>query len=72
MFQAVKIGDDIFYDGGIYDNFPVDVMRKEFAPSVMIGFDVSAPSEGPPNSYMDQLDMLVSDPQTYDLPEKTA
>ncbi len=70
VFQAVKIGDDIFYDGGIYDNFPVDVMRKEFAPSVMIGFDVSAPSEGPPNSYMDQLDMLVSDPQTYDLPEK--
>ncbi len=69
VFQAVKIGDDIYYDGGIYDNFPVDVMRSEFAPSVMIGFDVSAPSEGPPNSYMDQLDLLVSVPQSYDLPE---
>jgi len=70
VFQAVKINGDIYYDGGIFDNFPVDVMRKEFAPSVMLGFDVSAPSEGPPNSYMDQLDMLVTEPQSYDLPEE--
>lgn len=70
VFQAVKIDGDIYYDGGIFDNFPVDVMRSEFAPSVMLGFDVSAPSEGPPNSYMDQLDMLVSMPQSYDLPEE--
>ena len=69
VFQAVKIGGDVFYDGGIFDNFPVDVMRREFAPSVMIGFDVSSPTKGPQNSYMDQLDMLVSQPQSYDLPE---
>lgn len=70
VFQAVKIGDDIYYDGGIYDNFPVDVMHSEFAPSVMLGFDVSSPSDGLPNSYMDQLDMLVSAPQSYALPEE--
>lgn len=69
VFQAIRIDGDVYYDGGIYDNFPVDVMRSEFAPSVMLGFDVSAPSDGPPNSYMDQLEMLVMVPQTYDLPE---
>lgn len=69
VFQAVKIGGDVYYDGGIFDNFPVDVMRSEFAPSVMLGFDVSASSKGPQNSYMDQLDMLVTQPQSYDLPE---
>lgn len=69
VFQAVKIDGDVYYDGGIFDNFPVDVMRSEFAPSVMLGFDVSAASKGPQNSYMDQLDMLVTQPQSYDLPE---
>lgn len=70
VFQAVKIGDDVFYDGGIFDNFPVDVMRQEFAPSVMVGIDVSAPDTGPANSYMQQLDLLVMKPQTYELPEE--
>ena len=27
VFQAVKIDGNILYDGGIYDNFPVDVME---------------------------------------------
>lgn len=68
VFQAVEIDNDVYYDGGIYDNFPVDVMRCEFAPSIMLGFDVSTPTKGPQNSYMDQLDMLVMTPQSYDLP----
>ena len=69
VFQAMEIDGNIFYDGGIYDNFPVDVMRSEFKPAVMIGLDVSSPSQNPPNSYMDQLDLLVMTPQTYNLPE---
>ena len=69
VFQAVKINDDIFYDGGIYDNFPVNVMTDEFNPAVMLGVDVSSTaSDGPPNSYMDQLDLLVTRPQSYALP----
>lgn len=70
IFQALEIDGNVFYDGGIFDNFPVDVMRTEFAPGVMIGFDVSASSKGPQNSFMDQLDLLVMQPQSYDLPEE--
>ncbi len=68
VFQAVKIDNDILYDGGIYDNFPVDVMESDFNPAIMLGVDVSSTSDGPPNSFMDQLDLLVMQPQSYDVP----
>ena len=70
VFQAVKIDGNILYDGGIYDNFPVDVMETEFAPAMMLGVDVSASSKGEPNSFMEQLDLLVSMPQSYAMPER--
>ena len=71
IFQATEIDGQVLYDGGIYDNFPVGVMQTEFAPSVIIGSDVSAPSDGPANSYFQQLDLLVSRAQSYDVPPET-
>lgn len=68
VFQAVEINKQILYDGGIVDNFPVDVMKADFAPGIMLGVDVSSGSSGLPNSYLDQLDFLVSDTQSYELP----
>lgn len=71
IFQATEIDGQVLYDGGIYDNFPVGVMQTEFAPSVIIGSDVSAPSDGPANSYFQQLDLLVSRAQSYEVPPET-
>lgn len=68
VFQAIQIDSVTLYDGGVYDNFPVDVMMTEFAPSILIGSDVSAASKGPANSYFDQLDLLMSRKQSYDVP----
>lgn len=68
IFQAVEIDGDIFYDGGIFDNFPVGVMSDDFNPDIMIGVDVSSTSDGPPNTFLDQLDLLVTHPQSYDVP----
>lgn len=68
VFQAIEIDSVPLYDGGVYDNFPVDVMMTEFAPSILIGSDVSAASKGPANSYFDQLDLLMSRKQSYDVP----
>lgn len=70
IFQAIEIDGNIYYDGGIFDNFPVDVMRSEFSPDIMLGFDVSASSKSLPDSYLDQLDLLVTEPQSYDLPQR--
>ena len=71
IFQATEIDGQVLYDGGMYDNFPVGVMQTEFAPSVIIGSDVSAPSDGPANSYFQQLDLLVSRAQSYEVPPET-
>lgn len=70
VFQPIAVNDTLLYDGGIYDNFPVDVMRSDFAPSVMIGVNVSSSSsKGPQTSIMDQLDRLVIQGKLCELPD---
>lgn len=68
VFQPIEIDSVVLYDGGVYDNFPVDVMMQEFAPDIIIGSDVSAADSGPANSYYDQLDLLMSRKQSYEVP----
>lgn len=68
VFQPIRMNGALLYDGGIFDNFPVDVMTADFAPDIMLGVDVSASEVGPQTSLMDQIDNLVMRNQTYDLP----
>jgi NTE family protein len=37
MFKPVVIDGRLLFDGGIFNNFPVDVMRSDFKPEFMIG-----------------------------------
>lgn len=61
VFQPIAVNDTLLYDGGIYDNFPVDVMREDFSPDIMIGVNVSSSEpKGPKTSLMDQLDALIT------------
>lgn len=69
VFQPIDIDGELLYDGGIYDNFPVDVMRTEFSPSIMIGVDVSATPSATKTSLMDQIDNLVIQNNDYELPD---
>ena len=41
FFRPLKLRNKYLFDGGIYNNFPVDVARKEFDPDVIIGVNVS-------------------------------
>lgn len=68
VFQPARIDGRLLYDGGIYDNFPVDVMRSDFAPSIMIGVDVSAEDAGPQTSIVDQLSNMIIQNNDYSLP----
>lgn len=68
VFQPTEIDSTLLYDGGIYDNFPVDVMRADFAPSIMIGVDVSAEDSGPQTSIVDQLSNMIIQNNDYSLP----
>lgn len=46
-FTPVSYGDMILYDGGIYNNFPVDVMLKEFNPDFIIGVNAGSYTDIP-------------------------
>lgn len=60
VFKPVYINGYPLFDGGIYDNFPVDVMRKDFAPGFIIGIDVStASSQTNMSSLIDQVETMI-------------
>lgn len=41
FFTPVKVNGRYLFDGGIYNNFPVDIAEREFNPDVIIGVNVS-------------------------------
>jgi NTE family protein len=41
FFRPIKVDNRYLFDGGIYDNFGVEVMRKEFDPDIIIGVNVA-------------------------------
>jgi len=42
IYRPIKIKDRFLFDGGLYNNFPVDVAREEFTPDIVIGVNVSS------------------------------
>lgn len=42
LYRPIKVSDKYVFDGGIYNNFPVDVMKKDFQPDFIIGSNVSS------------------------------
>ena len=69
VFRPIEVDGVPLYDGGIYDNFPVDVMRRDFSPSIIIGVDVHTPATGiQENDIMNQLETLIIQNNDYELP----
>ncbi len=42
VYRPVKVNDKYVFDGGLYNNFPVDVLIKDFKPDYIIGTNVSS------------------------------
>lgn len=42
LYRPVKVDGKYVFDGGLYDNFPVDISRKDFQPDFIIGSNVSS------------------------------
>lgn len=69
VFKPIEMDGILAYDGGIYDNFPVDVMREEFNPDFIVGVSVSTPDGKPqPNNAYSQLEDLIIQNNDYSLP----
>ncbi len=69
VFCPVEINDTLHYDGGIFNNFPVDVMKADFHPDIMIGVDVHTEGKETPNA-INQISELATRPQTYSMNPK--
>ena len=41
IYRPIKLDNKYVFDGGLYNNFPADIMKKEFNPDFMIGANVS-------------------------------
>lgn len=58
VFRPIKLDSVIAYDGGIYNNFPVDVMVSDFNPDIIIGSVVAVSPEAPQVEIPDEYDLM--------------
>lgn len=65
-FSPIRIDNKLLFDGGMYNNFPVDVMQKDFHPDVILGSKVAS-NFGPPrdNDIISQLTSMMVAPTDY-------
>ena len=66
MFKPVMIDNRLLFDGGIFNNFPVDVMRSDFKPDIMIGSVVARnPRKPDPRDILLQIQNMIMTPTDY-------
>lgn len=70
VFRPIKINGVLTYDGGIYNNFPADVMKQDFAPDYIIGSVVST-NQGQTldDDIISQVEALIMQASNYELPD---
>lgn len=69
VFRPIEIDGNLLFDGGIYDNFPVNVMTETFNPEFMIGVSVSGPDGKPEQGDVySQLEDMIIQNNDYSLP----
>ena len=70
VFRPIKINGVLAYDGGIYNNFPADVMKHDFAPDYIIGSVVSTNrSDASADNIAAQVETLIMQASNYELPD---
>lgn len=71
VFRPLRIDGRLLFDGGIYNNFPVDVMIEDFDPGLVIGNVVSdnfsPPEEDDIRSHIENMLVFRTD---YSIPEE--
>lgn len=71
VFKPIEMDGVLVYDGGIYDNFPVNVMQQDFNPDFIIGVSVSAPDTKPvPDDIYSQLEDMIIQNNDYSVPSR--
>lgn len=70
VFKPIEVDGELAYDGGIFNNFPADVMKDEFHPDFIIGSVVASGQERPaPDDVIGQLETMIMARTEYVLPD---
>lgn len=70
VFKPIEIDSILAYDGGIYNNFPVNIMAKDFHPDIIIGSVVSSnPGKPKEGDLFGQLESMIMQKTDYTLPD---
>ncbi|MDR0385201.1 MAG: patatin-like phospholipase family protein, partial [Prevotellaceae bacterium] len=70
VFKPVVVDSTLLFDGGVYNNFPWDVMASDFNPDVMIGSICSSNPDPPDESdIMSQISNLLMTETDYTIPD---
>ncbi len=67
-FKPITIDGRLMMDGGMFNNFPADVVHMEFVPDIVIGSVVSGNPEKPsPHDIVSQLQTMLMAYTRYDI-----
>lgn len=66
----VSYKEKLLFDGGLYNNFPADVMIDDFSPDYIIGCNVSSNFEIPDeDNILSQIKRMAADNTEYSIPD---
>ncbi|MDO5570236.1 MAG: patatin-like phospholipase family protein [Bacteroidales bacterium] len=70
VFKPIKIDSIQLYDGGIYNNFPINIMENDFTPDIIIGSSVADNPKIPKDwDLLGQIESMIMNKTDYNLPE---
>lgn len=71
--SPVSYKDMLLFDGGLYNNFPADVMIQDFNPDFIIGSNVSSNFENPDeDNILSQIKRMAADNTEYSIPDSVS
>jgi NTE family protein len=70
VFKPISVDGRLLFDGGIYNNFPVNVMESDFNPDYIIGSSVASnPLEPNESDMILQLENMIMANTDYSIPD---
>ena len=67
-FRPIRVDGNLMMDGGLYNNFPSDVMYTDFLPDYIVGSNVSYNSPGPSeDDLVSQLRAMIQERSEYSI-----
>jgi NTE family protein len=69
FINPIRVDGVLYFDGGLYNNFPADVMCNEFHPDYIIGSNVSYNAAPPQeDDLISQLTNMLVTPTDFTIP----